>query len=67
MNIEQRLRATADRIAGLRAELEDECLTRDRQVLEAIDAGVPRSQVARWAQLSLTRVTQVVVEQASVG
>lgn len=65
--IAKRLIATADRIAGLRTELQDECETRDRLVLEAMDLGYLRRDVGRWAQVHKTRVTQIVAEQAAVA
>lgn len=65
--IGERLSVSADRIAGLRAELEDECELRDRMVLEAIDQGWPRSQVSLWAKVTANRVTQIVAEQAAIA
>ncbi len=65
--IGKRLTATAERIAGLRAELQDECEIRDLQVLEAMDAGWARSQVSIWAKVTTTRVTQIVAEQGALA
>jgi hypothetical protein len=66
-SIRNRLEATADRIAALRAELEDECETRDRLVLEATDLGWPRGQISSWAKITTTRVTQIVAEQGALA
>ncbi|MGD0880098.1 MAG: hypothetical protein ABSB09_00830 [Acidimicrobiales bacterium] len=60
---EDGLRAAAERIAGLRADLEDECRIRDRLILEALDGGVAQAQVARWAKIGETRVRQIMVEE----
>ena len=64
---EDRLKATAHRIAGLRAELYDEQITRDRVIQEAIDEGSTRADVARWAQITETRVTQIVAAQDALA
>jgi hypothetical protein len=66
-DVEVRLKATATRIAGLRAELYDEQLTRDRQILEAIDDGHSQSVVGRWAQLTEARVRQIIVAQDALA
>jgi hypothetical protein len=62
-HIGDRLQVTAERISGLRTDLEDECRLRDSLVLEAVDSGISQGNVARWARLSETRVRQVIVEQ----
>jgi hypothetical protein len=67
LSLGERIATTAERIAGLRAELEDECETRDRQILEAIDSGCTQGEVARWSGITKTRVRQVIAEQAAVA
>jgi hypothetical protein len=62
--IERRLRAAGELCDSLRTELEDELEARDRIILEAIDLGWGRSQVARWAKVSNTRITQVIARRA---
>lgn len=62
-NVGDRLQATAERIAGLRADLEDECKIRDRLILVALDGGQSQGQVGRWAKLTETRVRQIMVDQ----
>jgi hypothetical protein len=66
-NFSVRLQATAERIAGLEADLLDERKLRAALILEAMDAGETRADVARWSHLTPTRVSQVVVEQLSVA
>lgn len=62
--IEDRLRASAETCDALRCNYEDELEARDRIVLEAIDLGWGRSQVARWARFSPSRVTQIIARRA---
>jgi hypothetical protein len=56
---EARLERVAETIDLLRAQLEDEVEIRDQLVAEAIDAGERRSDIARWARLSRSRLHQV--------
>lgn len=62
-NVGDRLQAAAERIAGFRVDLEDECKLRDRLILEALDGGDSQSQVSRWAKIGETRVRQIMVDQ----
>ncbi len=57
---ERRFTACADSIDGHHAAWEDEIEARNRLIVQAFDLGWNRSQVARWARVSPTRVTQVV-------
>jgi hypothetical protein len=59
-----RLERTAQSVDQLRAALEDETEARDQLILEAIDAGHSRSEVARWSRVGRTRVTQIVAARA---
>lgn len=61
--IGERLQATAQRISGLRTDLDDETELRDRLILEAIDMGIPQGEVGRWAMLTRTRVRQIMIDQ----
>jgi hypothetical protein len=66
-HIGERLAATAERIAALRTELEDECESRDRLIVEALDLGWERAQVARWSKMSPTRVGQITIDRTSIA
>jgi hypothetical protein len=61
---EQRVTRAAEQVGALKDALEDAVKLRDLIALEAIDAGVSRGQVSRWAGVSPTRVTQVVGARA---
>jgi hypothetical protein len=60
----QSLRKAADICHELRTSYEDELEYRDRIIMEALDAGWPRYEVARWARVSPARITQVIVRRA---
>jgi hypothetical protein len=66
-DLEARLRATANRIAGLRTEIYDEQVTRDRLIQEGTDQGITRADLSRWAQLTETRITQIVATQDALA
>jgi hypothetical protein len=66
-HIGDRLQATAERIAGLRTDLDDETELRDRQILEALDMGVAQGQVSRWAKIGETRVRQIMINQVTLA
>lgn len=61
----ERLERTAEAVDDLRCAWEDEICARDLLILEAIDAGESRSQVARWSRVGRTRVTQIVAKKAA--
>jgi len=61
--IRRRLRAAADACYDLRTSYEEELELRDRIILEAIDQGWPRGEVARWARVSPARITQVIARR----
>ena len=63
--LELRLRGSAGLVGAYLDQYEDEVRARDGIVLEAIDAGCNRGDVARWAELSPTRVTQIVAKRAA--
>lgn len=63
-DFELRARRAGEQVEALRAELEDAIELRDQIVLEAIDAGCSRGEVGRWARVSPTRITQVVLARA---
>jgi hypothetical protein len=65
--LELRLRGSASLVGAYLDEYEDEVRVRDGIVLEAIDAGCNRGDVAKWAELSPTRVTQIVAKRAVEG
>ena len=65
--LEIRLRGSAGLVGAYLDAYEDEVRVRDGIVLEAIDAGCNRGHVATWAQLSPTRVTQIVAKRAAEG
>ncbi len=62
---EARLKAAADGVDAALESWEDEIEARDRIILEAMDAGMHRADVARWAKLTPARVTQVVARRAA--
>jgi len=61
----RRLGACSDTIAALGGAREDEIETRDELIVKAIDLGWPRRQVARWAKVSETRVTQIIAARCA--
>jgi hypothetical protein len=60
-----RLTGVAEAVDELRAAYEDELMARDLLILEAIDAGHSRGEVARWSRVGRTRVTQIVAARAA--
>jgi hypothetical protein len=56
----ERLGASGDAVIASWDNYQDELEVRDGLILEAIDQGWPRPEVARWARVSTRRVTQVV-------
>jgi hypothetical protein len=58
------LRKAANICRELRTSYEDELEYRDRIILEALDEGWPRNEVARWARVSPARISQVIIRRA---
>ena len=57
-----RLRTSADRVAQLLAELDDERERRNRMVVELVDAGEDRREIATAARVSPKSVCQFLAE-----
>lgn len=62
----RRLGESADYIAGMRAAIEDELEHRDELIVRACELGWSRAKVARWADVSPARVTQLLARPPAV-
>ncbi len=61
--MQTRLEESAAAVAAYRAQHEDETEVRDQIILEAAQAAVPVSLIARWAGLSRPRINQIIAEK----
>lgn len=62
---EDRISRAAGAVGSYLGSYEDEVEIRDALIVEALDAGELRQDVARWAQVSTTRVTQIVARRVA--
>jgi len=59
MSMPERLRVSAERIEGLRAQLKTELERRNHLAVSMCDDGYPQHKVAEWARLSRSSLIRI--------
>jgi hypothetical protein len=62
-SLQSRLEEASRAVEGYKAAHDDEIETRDAIIIEAAQADVPVSHIAKWAHVSRPRVNQIIAEK----